>query len=145
MDTVKDYKTAKEYTEKKNKKDQKQLRKIRKEINQYVDGFITELNTKGLPFPSGGDCWYCLMKDTKGDTIGDCFHDVEHIKSHLKESYYVPSLLVNAFTESGYRKEQIGFHIDVTEKGFGKVSSEWSIRNVLKKYLKKRLYKKVIS
>jgi hypothetical protein len=64
-----------------------------KAIKKYVDGYIKALLNNEVENPSGGDCWYCLMKDENGNTMGGN----DHILSHFEESYFVPSLLMNAY------------------------------------------------
>jgi hypothetical protein len=58
-------------------------RKITKYVNSYYDTFAAGK----LPIPSNGDCWYCSL--FKSD-------DKQHLLDHIEESYFVPSLLVNA-------------------------------------------------
>lgn len=64
-------------------------------VRQYISNFHAALKrqvetTGVMNTPSGGDCWYCSM-------FGDS--DVEHILNHIKEDYFVPSLLLNAMKE----------------------------------------------
>jgi hypothetical protein len=73
-----------------------------------------------VPAPSIGDCWYCSMREdsgggtrygvlhedgtlsnqatvapgTVGRTMGEIGGNKEHILSHIKEKYFVPSLLL---------------------------------------------------
>jgi hypothetical protein len=68
-----------------------------KTIKKYVDGYIKALLAMEVESPSSGDCWYCVMKDASGKNLGELTNDTSHILSHMEESYYVPSLLVNAF------------------------------------------------
>lgn len=71
------------------------------QIKAYVAEFIKAIEVKVVPQPSGGDCWACCMVTQDGKTLGDTsMHD--HIKHHIEESYFVPSLLVNAIREAGY-------------------------------------------
>ena len=67
-----------------------------KQIKKYVQGYIKALLNGEVGKPSGGDCWYCLLKDESGKPMGG-FTNSDHITSHMEESYFVPSLLVNAF------------------------------------------------
>lgn len=67
-------------------------KKLLQDIKKYIDGFARHVVTNGLADPSNGDCWGCLFKSSEGKTVMG--HD--HIISHFKESYYVPSLLINA-------------------------------------------------
>lgn len=68
-----------------------------KAIKKFVDGYIKALLAMEVEHPSAGDCWYCLMQTTDGQNLGEQINNTEHILSHFEESYYVPSLLSNAF------------------------------------------------
>ncbi len=72
--------------------DPKEIQETRKQARQYAKDFTTALFAGEVPEPSNGDCWCCLLKDSNGQEVfgGD------HILQHIKEKYYVPSLLVNA-------------------------------------------------
>lgn len=67
-----------------------------KTIKTYVNGFVSALLAGEVESPSGGDCWDCVMKTEDGRTLGE-FRQSDHIQSHIEESYYVPSMLINAF------------------------------------------------
>lgn len=81
--------------------------KLRKEIHAYAGAFARAAVEGKLDKPSGGDCWYCLMHvvegPDKGKSLGDASGDVDHLRSHMKERYFVPSLLVNAAKARGNR------------------------------------------
>lgn len=78
------------------------LKTVKKQAKAYAKGFVAELQAGHVGYPSGGDCWYCSMFDQDGKT------SAEHIRQHIKDKYYVPSLLVNAGRAAGYRDDQIG-------------------------------------
>lgn len=77
-----------------------EVKAITKKIKKYVDGYIKALLAGEVNSPSSGDCWYCLMKDESGKSMGDLFDNTDHFESHFEESYYVPSLLWNAYKEN---------------------------------------------
>jgi hypothetical protein len=52
-----------------------------------------------LDHPDSGDCWYCYLVTTNGDTLGDASKNTEHLDNHIEEGYIVPSLVYNALTE----------------------------------------------
>lgn len=56
-------------------------------VRQYTEGFINALKNGEVPVPSAGDCWTCSMGIGSG---------ADHLLQHMKEKYYVPSLLINA-------------------------------------------------
>lgn len=66
--------------------DPKYVNSLNKAVNKYARDFIKALFAGEVPAPSAADCWFCLMGEDQSD----------HILSHIKEKYYVPSLLVNA-------------------------------------------------
>lgn len=68
-------------------------KKASRMISKYIRGFCESIKKNGLQTPSGGDCWFCLMRAPfSSDSI-------DHVISHMEESYYVPSLLLNAAIE----------------------------------------------
>ena len=79
------------------------LKKIKADAKVYARGFVEALKSGAVELPSAGDCWYCSMFDKELNT-----GNVEHIREHMREKYYVPSLLVNAGRAAGYRDDQIG-------------------------------------
>lgn len=83
---------------------EKQVQKIKKQAKEYARGYVEALKAGQIDYPSSGDCWGCCFTDKDGKTgFGDY-----HLSEHIREKYYVPSLLVNAGREAGYRDEQIG-------------------------------------
>jgi hypothetical protein len=81
-----------EYSDKK----EKQVKELKKQIRGYIQGFMQEMSDGRLEYHQGADCWHCGMVDKQGKTLGELSGSNEHILEHLKESYYVPSLLFNA-------------------------------------------------
>lgn len=67
-----------------------ELNQLKHKITTYVNAFYSEFANGKLPIPSNGDCWECLFIKSSDKT---------HLLSHIEESYYVPSLLINAFNE----------------------------------------------
>jgi hypothetical protein len=133
--------------------------KMVKAINRYVDGYFEAMEAGKMELPSAGDCWDCSMivsdGPDKGKPLGDV-KDGDHLMSHIKERYYVPSLLWNAVRARGYR--DVGFIMGVRldresyEFGLMKVQRAWhstkpdsgsvkELRRDLRKYLAKRLLK----
>jgi len=80
----------------------KNLKQLQKDVAKYVKGYMAALQKGELPAPSGGDCWYCCLHGEDGQTMGDFSHDRgDHIRQHIKEAYYVPSMIKNAADEFG--------------------------------------------
>lgn len=91
--------------------------KVQKAMEAYIRRYVRALG-KGIPMPSGGDCWACCLYVTEGPDTGKAAGDVgfaaDHLLSHLEDDYHVPSLLINAFRERGYREWQyaLGIYLD---------------------------------
>ena len=120
--------------------DERELIKLDKRIKKYADGFMKALISGKVPAPSGGDCWYCLMKDKDGKTV---FNDKEHIISHMDEKYYVPSLLWNMMENgniSMIAKSNICHYMGMHE--FGVYELDFindQIKKALVKYVRRQL------
>jgi len=133
------------------------VKRVKKQIDKYIDGFIAEL-VKGMPMPSGGDCWYCSMHTESGATMGEemqTLHNdgsvtiernVEHLVSHMEEKYYVPWLAVNALRETGLRDMGVAIWLNMDPEGGtmggpdrGGSKPYDTVRRALRKYLVKRL------
>jgi hypothetical protein len=131
--------------------------KMRKRITRYVGEYMKTL-TNGMPMPNAGDCWFCSMhvsegKD-KGKALGEVSHS-DHLDAHMKERYYVPSLLWNAVRDRGYHDGGQTFmsmmlDFDAWKEGKMKVSHEWNstqpsrsalkeLSRLLGKYMRKNL------
>jgi len=109
---------------------EKELIKIKKRAKTYAHNFALALEAGKVDFPSGGDCWYCLMLQGVNND--------RHIIDHMDKSYFVPSLLVNAAKASGYQDYQIGL------MGIGKQKMMFSVKDVeriIYKYVVKELQK----
>lgn len=80
-------------------REEKAATKLRKDIAAYAKEYTRKLYAGELPAPSGGDCWGCCMRTAEGDNpMG---HGGDHIREHVKEKYYVPSLLLLALDKMG--------------------------------------------
>lgn len=65
-------------------------------ILRYVRAFMAEFRKGGMRV-TGGDCWYCYMREEKtGAPLGEYNDNPDHIREHIAEKYYVPSLLARA-------------------------------------------------
>jgi len=65
---------------------------LRRKIEKYVTGFVKSFLAGEVEAPGAGDCFYC-------QSVLPC-NDLDHYESHLEESYFVPSLLLNAIQDS---------------------------------------------
>jgi len=59
--------------------------KLARDVSKFSRDYSELFIAGGIRPPSGGDCWMCAMKIPG-----------EHLESHIKEKYYVPSLLNRA-------------------------------------------------
>jgi len=134
--------------------------KMRKSIDRYIEGYFAAMEEGKMPLPSGGDCWDCSMIVSDGPDKGKPLGDVkegDHLLSHIKERYYVPSLLWNAVRARGYRDLNIAMsmkldHAAWDNEGLMKVRRAWQsdkadthtikdLRRDFRKYLSKHLLK----
>lgn len=67
-----------------------------KAIRRYAQNFYDAIVAGDVPVPSAGDCWYCSLRTDDDMTMGDVTKDHSHLFSHVEESYFVPSLAINA-------------------------------------------------
>jgi hypothetical protein len=87
----------------KTEKIMKSQKDLKKKIKDYALKCDQLAVTQTLEKPSGGDCWYCAMATQEGENLGDKIKDYDHLAQHIKEKYFVPSLVYNAVKEAGYR------------------------------------------
>ena len=121
-------------------KHEREVKKIKKQIDKYVDGFIAALK-EGMPMPGNGDCWFCLFRDSEGKTWGD-MGDNTHLLDHMEERYYVPSLATNALLERGYQPTGVYMWLDMDADNntMGKPEGRYDgVKRDLRTYLTKRL------
>ncbi len=69
-----------------------------KQIKAYAKGF-----SEALPVdqPSGGDCWGCLFESSRNPDPMNFPLGTDHLMEHMKEKYYVPSLLFRVLKHRG--------------------------------------------
>lgn len=120
------------------------IKKTIKTIKKYVDGYVKALLSGNVPAPDSGDCWYCLMVTDEGTSLGDATGNTGHIESHFEESYYVPSMLVNA--EKANHRMCIMTKDGIARLWQGESISEWQasiivrdVKSSLTAYLKHAL------
>jgi hypothetical protein len=89
-------------------KNEEAMKKIRKMAKKYAADFTEAIKAGSVGYPSAGDCWHCSMHTQDGRPLGAAIGNAQHIRDHIKESYFVPSLLVNAGHAAGYRDMQVG-------------------------------------
>ena len=75
--------------------DPKKTIELRKRVVKYAKAFMAAFEKGDVPEPRLCDCMFCSRFERAGSRNGD------HILSHIEESYFVSSLLVNAMEEFG--------------------------------------------
>ncbi len=107
-------------------------------VSRYADTFVDRLLAGKIPAPSGGDCWHCAMVTAEGNSLGEASHS-DHIREHVKEGYYVPSMLNNlADRLSPIARQDVGYLLGLHDHK----PSDWSlgitrrqIRSALRRYV----------
>jgi len=74
---------------------------LHKQIERYVRKVARMIDKGTLPQPSNGDCWGCLMFDSKLKP-GERTKDDSHYRNHLEEQYVHGSLVLLALKWCGY-------------------------------------------
>jgi hypothetical protein len=123
---------------------EREVVRMQKKIERYIDGYIKAL-VKGMPMPSGGDCWFCALRTESGQTWGDMGNSA-HLLTHMEERYYVPTLAVNALrattklTDTGIYL-WLDMNQDTNRMGGKKQGKKPydSVKRALRKYMRKRL------
>ena len=115
-----------------------ELKKLNREIQKYVKGYMKALFNGDVPAPSGGDCWGCLFFDQMEQP------DSDHILQHFEEKYYVPTLLKHAIEEipvSQAAMHVLGYCWDMHEQEakYWTDIGERQLASSLKRYLQRRL------
>lgn len=132
--------------------DEAKMTKLRKEIASYASDFAKAAIAGEVHVPGNGDCWYCCMfvsnGPEKGKTLGDASKGDSHLADHMREHYFVPSLLANAAKETENRylltwglpilwDETLENRAEMLQRD-GKHIAE-QIRRAVRKYVKRRM------
>ncbi len=97
-------------------------------ITGYIRGMTDSVITECLSADGRGDCLYCQLSDPFGDN--------DHLESHLREKYYMPNLMLNAYKVRGYVDPGLVLTMDARNGGK-------RVRETVGKYLRSRLLAKV--
>jgi hypothetical protein len=118
---------------------------MKKRITAFVK-LAGETFEAGMPTPSTGDCWYCMMRTETGRTLGDwAGGDHSHLLDHMDEGYVVPSLLVNAVVEAGYNVPAfiLGTSVEGTTMG-GRTGGHYGHTDLVKRSVRKYLTRRLV-
>jgi hypothetical protein len=77
-------------------------RAMARRIRVYVRAMPTGDALAEILANTGGDCWYCLMETAEGQSLGDATGDASHLTEHMREGYYVGTMIIRAVREAGY-------------------------------------------
>lgn len=122
--------------------DRAKVRQLKQDVKTYCDGFTTALDAGDVPQPSGADCWGCWRYSIDGLPLVAL--ESGHIREHVRESYYVPSLLVRALEAAGAGpawKEYVQARMVGREPkffGLGSTAPKY-IRKMLRRYIMRQL------
>ena len=106
-------------------------------ITQYCDGFQKMVEAGELTIPDGGDCWYCSLVTNEGVCFGDATKNDDHIIQHLRDRYFVPSLLYNAIKTKKYADPVLTFHMIQHDK-----NGKWARREL--RYFFRKKYESLL-
>jgi hypothetical protein len=128
-------------TAEKSKAALKEQKQLRKDAAEYAKEYIRKLFAGEIPAPSGGDCWLCCLVGSDGKGMGD--NDPNHMKEHLKEPYYVPTILKRAMDDFGvsrFAKSVVGliWTGGEIEEYMGGIAAE-QLEKAVKRYCLRRL------
>jgi len=128
---------------------EREVKRVKAAINEYVTGFVAALQGEGLPMPGNGDCWFCLGLVQDASVVNDkvvvsdgASQNHDHLWSHIEDKYYVPMLAVNALRERGYRDVGIYMWLDMDQdtNRMGKPGGRYeNVKRDIVKYMSKRL------
>jgi hypothetical protein len=114
---------------------EKAVKAIKKRVSAYAKAFDESIKSNGIGYPSGGDCWFCAMRNVGNMTLGDISRTQDHLIAHMDEKYYVPSLLFNAIKEKNYNSPE--FIYEMCKGG-----DHWATRKLVYEYVLKRMLPK---
>lgn len=99
----------------------------RKLITGYVKGLTDDVVAQLLTENGRGDCLYCQMSSPFGS---------DHLESHLRERYFMPNLLLNAYRSAHYAQPETVLYLDGS-------NNPKRVRVVVGKYLRSELLENV--
>lgn len=150
------------------KKQEQQKRKQLKRIDTFIKNYLDKLTSGQMDRPGAGDCFICQFESgdervQMGTLTKEGFNpgviDSEHLLNHIREKYYVPTIIWNAIRSechdpegvwgnpkmvsglSDYDKHNIScwFNPDSEHKPFANDMTRQRIRKIMKQYFVKRL------
>jgi hypothetical protein len=108
--------------------------KLAKRAAKFARDYMSAFDAGKVPAPSNVDCWGCSMKTADGKTP---MGGADHILSHMKEKYYVPSLLQRAIERFPVAPVVMWY---ISDKWAGTDNGPWAA-GIGKEQLYKSLYR----
>lgn len=113
--------------------------KLAKLVKAYIDGFCAKVAADKRFPDSAGDCFFCQLrvvsKDAEtGESLGELQGDTDHLLNHLREKYYMSSLVANAVRVVGHKPAYLG--LLAADASVGRTND---LRRVLRSYFRKAL------
>ncbi|GAG96516.1 unnamed protein product, partial [marine sediment metagenome] len=152
------------------KKQEQQKRKQLKSIDTFIKNYLDKLTSGQMNKPGAGDCFVCQFEAgderiemgtlTKEGYEPGVFNDHgDHLLNHMREKYYVPSIVFNAIRSECYDKEGIWgnpkmmsglsdydkhniscwFNPDLEHEPFANDLTRQRVRKIMKQYFVKKL------
>jgi len=80
--------------------------KLRRKVFRFAGEFVDALRENKISLPNNGDCWFCALRTEDGGTLGEKSdrgkqYEGHHITEHIKQKYFVPSLIHRALEVMG--------------------------------------------
>jgi hypothetical protein len=102
--------------------DPRETLKLRARVRRYAAAYVDALLKGNVGAPSGADCFFCGLSEEKtGKSLGEVTKDRDHVREHIRESYFVPSLVwraCDAFGGSKALRDWIGSLQTAAEPSF---------------------------
>lgn len=70
-------------------------------VKEFATEYMSRLADGRMEAPSGGDCWFCVLREVDTSRPMGDLNQSNHMISHLEDKYYVPSIIMNALDELG--------------------------------------------
>jgi hypothetical protein len=128
----------------KSQDEEKAEKKERRDVKKFAKRYLDSLEAGKVEAPGPGDCWYCSLQAQGGLTLGEVQGDTTHLREHVKESYFVPSLLSRAVFNEWSGASQSMKHWVASfwqDDEAARSGRQWGERDRVEKALRKYLLK----
>jgi hypothetical protein len=125
--------------------DPEELKMLDKRIKKYVNDYMKQLIARNLSQPSRGDCWYCFLRTQDNTPLGEATQGRQRLLAHIEESYFVPSLVINAIEHFGglsqIARHYVGYwlHYHDQAAGWGEDIARQQVKTALLRYMRSQL------